>query len=125
MNKYKSLTFFIWFGTFFISFIAFNVAIVLCLTIFYNITQKQFSTTSKIISSNLNKAIIEIMNKEFKQGELKRFLKEFDGSNFSYPYKLEIYGINKDSKKFKWYGTDNLANKVFHTGHEFEEKIIL
>jgi len=25
-------------------------------------------------------------------------LKEFDGSNFSYPYKLEIYGINKDSK---------------------------
>jgi len=62
------------------------------------------------------------MNKEFKQGELKRFLKEFDGSNFSYPYKLEIYGINKDSKKFKWYGTDNLANKVFHTKQEFEEK---
>jgi beta-lactam-binding protein with PASTA domain len=81
MSNYKSLKFFIWFGTFFISFIAFNVAIVLSLTIFYNITQKQFSATSKIISSNLNKAIIEIMNKEFKQGELKRFLKEFDGSN--------------------------------------------
>lgn len=121
MKRFKSIKFLIWFGTFFISFVGFSVAILLSLFIFYNITSKQFDVTSGIISDNLNKSILELMNKDFKQGELKRFVAEFDGSKFSYPYKLEIFGVNPDSKKFSWYGGDDFAKRVYESGRAIKD----
>ncbi|MCA1932669.1 MAG: diguanylate cyclase, partial [Calditerrivibrio sp.] len=122
MKRFKSIKFLIWFGTFFISFAGFYAAILLSLFIFYNMTSKQFDVTSKIISDNLNKSILEIMNKDFKQGELKRFVTEFDGSRFSYPYKLEIFGVNPDSKKFRWYGVDDFPKRVYESGDSIKDR---
>ncbi|MCX8083675.1 MAG: EAL domain-containing protein [Calditerrivibrio sp.] len=105
----------VWFGTFFISFAGFTIAAGLSLLICYNLATKHFLTTSEIISSNLNRSIIELMNKDFKQGELKRFAKEFDGSRFNYPYVIEIFGTKRNGVKFEYFEESEEARIAFET----------
>lgn len=80
---------------------------------------KHFFATSEIISTNLNRSIIDVMTKDFKHGELKRFIKEYDGSKFGYPYTLEIYGVKEDGKKFRYYKQSEVASEAFKRSDKF------
>jgi len=62
------------------------------------------------------------MNRDFKQGELKRFLKEYDESKLEYPYYLEIYGVKEDSKKFKYYKLSEVATKAYNYSSKYYSK---
>ncbi|MEF3254550.1 MAG: hypothetical protein K6348_03145, partial [Deferribacterales bacterium] len=116
MKKIKSLKFLVWFLVFYLSFVGFALGVFLSLSVFKKLSLKQFDMMSNMISSNLNKTILEIMNRDFKQGELKRFIKEYDGSNFPYPYIIEIFSMDSNSKKFIWFKKDDVGLEVVRRG---------
>ncbi|WP_428099136.1 EAL domain-containing protein [Calditerrivibrio sp.] len=85
----------------------------------YNLSLKNFFVTSDVISTNLNRSIIDVMNKDFKQEELKRFVKEYDGSKYGYPYTLEIYGVKKKGKTFKYYESSEAATFAYKNSEKY------